>query len=165
MARLGAGSLRFVLVTAAAAACLQSACGDGSPAGSGGDSGTDARDAAVDIPVRDFPFDRFTRDWAGVCDPTDQNCAPGQECIINCPAASEFICVPERGGAGAPGDPCDNESCAPGLTCVDSAAGPMCRKWCRFDTDCPAGKECTQIGVRCATSGPAAAVMGQLCAL
>lgn len=57
------------------------------------------------------------------CDPLDQNCDEGQECM---PVADFFECVPDASGdAGAYGDPCEFVNvCDPGLVCVDPSAVP-----------------------------------------
>jgi len=109
----------------------------------GGDQPMDA--PAPDLQTTDGPF----LDWPGACDPTDQNCAPGDECVVDC-AMKQFRCVPSTPGPDQPGDPCSVTSCAKGLFCRAPPGGSMkCFKFCREDTDCPTGKTCTLPGVKC----------------
>lgn len=135
---------------AVAATLALSACsGDEAANGDGGDGGGDRPQDLPRDPMPDLPnIDRWFPDWAGACDPTDQNCGVMEECTIDC-AMKGFVCSASKGGTGKIDEACTVGSCAKGLTCVGSASGAKCRKWCREDKDCPMGKTCSTMGVSC----------------
>lgn len=85
------------------------------------------------------------------CDPTDPQsstapfnaCAPGQSCGLwgNVPDSS--VCI-EPDVAAPEGATCyDEDTCAPGLTCVGVDAAGVCEPWCKVDeADCRMGERC-----------------------
>ena len=127
-----------------------------------GDTGDGGVDQAKDVPQQpDLPsIDRYFPDWAGTCDPTDQNCMADEECIVNC-STKAFVCAATTKGIAKLGEDCMVGTCVKGLTCVaTTGGGARCRKWCREDKDCLAGKTCSIMGIACPGG---AGTVGWLC--
>jgi hypothetical protein len=84
---------------------------------------------------------------AGLCDPLCQTgCGCRQKCTVN--ADGGLACGQVASNAGAPLDPCDptaaNDSCGPGLVCMNDQCFGRCYQFCRADLDCP-GSFCSRI--------------------
>lgn len=82
----------------------------------------EAQAAALKLPCAKLEVLRIRRDNAD-CDPLDAgSCAADELCA---PYGRRFVCTPSV-SAGQYGDPCDFESCAPGLLCVAPHWVPGC---------------------------------------
>jgi hypothetical protein len=112
-----------------------------------------------------------TGGWPGTCDPVQQNCPAGQQCIGGCNVvgvmAKVFTCATPAAGATATNGQDCGAGCAAGHDCyvVPTAEGgtrSVCRKYCNVDADC-AGAACVAEGLVC-SSGDTAPI-GRLCAL
>jgi len=144
------GAVKTALLALACVLCFACTDDDGGDAGDGGSA-----DVPQDMLVPDLPnIDRWSPDWPGACDPTDQNCGGGDECTLDCTAGT-FACTASTGGTKTIDQACGVGECARGLTCVGT-----CKKWCREDKDCPMGKTCSIKGVMCPG---ASASIGWLC--
>jgi hypothetical protein len=122
------------------------------------DAGDGGTDASLRVPVwTGRPGDR--------CDPVAQSCG-GQRCAPDC-ALGVYGCAPRHPESRGTQDiVCGHdEDCAPGFVCISSTRGgngTRCTRYCKAQTDCPAGTRCVAAEVHC-TGGAVDFIPRYLC--